>query len=279
MVDTTVAAPGLRQIGDSRFGQLAKKAAPGLSFVVPNKLGRVVSIYLDILQGKGSGTGWDMSGEAVADSSVLRGIVNPVILDGGANYGQWARALDAVLIGREATYFLFEPQRACQEALSQLNMQNVTVVEAALGEKPGEVVLSADVPGSAVASVYERHESYFGDVSAHHERVAMVTLDDTIIDHKIDRVDLLKLDIEGAELTALKGASKSLSSGVIRAVAFEFGSANIYSRTFFRDFWDLLTPFGFRFARVLPGGRLLHIKHYSEEHEHFRGVSNYLTRR
>jgi hypothetical protein len=36
-----------------------------------------------------------------------------------------------------------------------------------------------------------------------------------------------------------------LSDWVIRAVAFEFGSANIYARTFFRDFWDLLAPLGF----------------------------------
>jgi len=60
---------------------------------------------------------------------------------------------------------------------------------------------------------------------------------------------------------------------------FEFGAPNIYSRTFFSDFWDLLTADGFRLDRILPGGRLLRIDSYSEELEHFRGVSNYLARR
>ena len=40
-------------------------------------------------------------------------------------------------------------------------------------------------------------------------------------------------------LEALKGAANSLASGMIKALAFEFGSGNLNSRTFFRDFWDL----------------------------------------
>ncbi len=155
----------------------------------------------------------------------------------------------------------------------------MTVIKAALGQQPGETTVSGAAPGFPAASVYERHDTYFGDMSAHQERVPLVTLDDAIRDNSLERIDLLKLDIEGSELAALNGARHALSGGVIRAVAFEFGSANIYSRTFFLDFWELLTPLGFHLARVLPGGSLLPIERYSEEHEHFRGVSNYLAQR
>jgi FkbM family methyltransferase len=261
------------------LSDLAKKAAPSLARAIPSRLSRAAGIYLDVVQGKGSGTGWDMAGESAADASVLRGIARPIILDGGANYGQWASSINAVLSNPDATFFLFEPQQACQETLQGIGLPHSTVIRAALGDQPGDAVLSGASPGYGAASIYERHDTYFGDMSAHQESVTLVTLDDTIRDHSIDRVDLLKLDVEGAELAALRGAKASLSDGVIRAVAFEFGSANIYSRTFFRDFLDLLAPLGFRFARVLPGGRLLSIERYSEEHEHFRGVSNYLTHR
>jgi hypothetical protein len=87
----------------------------------------------------------------------------------------------------------------------------------------------------------------------------------------------MKLDIEGAELSALLGAAASLSRGRIDTIAFEFGSANVYSRTFFRDFWQLLADAGFRLWRILPGGGLLAVDSYSEQLEHFRGVSNYLA--
>jgi FkbM family methyltransferase len=261
------------------LSDLAKKAAPSVARAIPAPLSRAAGIYLDVVQGKGSGTGWDMAGETSADATVLRGIARPTILDGGANYGQWARAINTVLSNPDATFYLFEPQEECQGALARTGLPNSTVIQAALGDHSGEAVLSGARPGYGAASIYERHDTYFGDMSAHQEKVNVVTLDEVIDQHSIDQVDLLKLDVEGAELAALRGAEASLAAGVIRAVGFEFGSANIYSRTFFRDFWDLLSPLGFRFARVLPGGRLLSIEDYSEEHEHFRGVSNYLTRR
>ena len=258
---------------------LAKKAAPGVARAIPAPLSRAAGIYLDVVQGKGSGTGWDMAGETAADATVLAGTERPTILDGGANYGQWARAINTVLSNPEARFFLFEPQEECQQSLHRSGLPNSVVIQAALGDHAGHAVLSGAAPGYGAASIYERHDTYFADMTAHQEQVSVVTLDEVIDQHSIDRVDLLKLDVEGAELAALRGARASLANGVIRAVGFEFGSANIYSRTFFRDFWELLSPLGFRFARILPGGRLLSIEQYSEEHEHFRGVSNYLTQR
>ena len=203
-----------------KLSDLAKKAAPGIARAVPSRFSRAAGIYLDVVQGKGSGTGWDMAGETAADATVLRGIARPMILDGGANYGQWARSINAVLSNPNATFFLFEPQQACQEALRRIGLPNSTVIRAALGDQPGEAVLSGESPGYGAASIYDRRDTYFGDMSAHKERVAMVTIDDTIRDHSIDRVDLLKLDVEGAELAALRGAKASMSDGVIQAVAF-----------------------------------------------------------
>jgi hypothetical protein len=88
----------------------------------------------------------------------------------------------------------------------------------------------------------------------------------------------MKMDIEGHELSALRGAANALGTGVIRALAFEFGSGNINSRTFFRDYWELLTKsHNYRIRRVLPGGRLLPVDRYSEELEYFRGVTNYVA--
>lgn len=52
---------------------------------------------------------------------------------------------------------------------------------------------------------------------------------------------------------------------------------NIDSRTFFRDYWDLLNPLGFSIFRIAPGGILIQIREYREELEYFKIVSNYVA--
>jgi hypothetical protein len=73
---------------------------------------------------------------------------------------------------------------------------------------------------------------------------------------------------------ALQGARAALEAGNITTVAFEFGSGNVNSRACFRDFWDLLEPLGYRLWRIRPGRGITAIPEYTEELEHFRGVSN-----
>ena len=108
--------------------------------------------------------------------------------------------------------------------------------------------------------------------------VTATTIDSVVEKHSIETVDYLKMDIEGHELAALRGASRSLERGVVRNLTFEFGSANINSRSFFRDFFDMLSSFGFRIFRIGAGGTLFPIPRYSEELEYFRGATNYLAR-
>lgn len=261
-----------------RIDRLAKRMAPGLARIAPTRITRSIGLYLDVLQGRGAGTGWDMAGETRAVASTLSGIDAPVIFDGGANHGQWASALAAALDGVKPTFYLFEPQTACQESLERLPFRK-SILKIALGDHEGEVTISAARAGMGAASIYERYDTYFDDMSTHQETIPVTMLDKVISEHAVPRVDLLKLDVEGAELAALHGARQSLEDGTIRNVAFEFGSANIYSRTFFRDFWTALTPLGYSFYRIAPGGRLIPIPTYTEELEHFRGVSNYVMTR
>jgi hypothetical protein len=104
--------------------------------------------------------------------------------------------------------------------------------------------------------------------------VAVRTFDAFAPDAGIEKVDLLKLDVEGHELAVLAGAINSLDRGVIRAIQFEFGGANIDSRTYFQDFWYLLRR-SFRIYRILPTG-LYEISRYSEHLEQFI-TTNYLA--
>lgn len=256
----------------------AKRLAPQIVRCVPTRVPRNLGLYCDILQGRGAGTGWDMLGEATAIGRALPQRGTAVIVDAGANYGQWSAAVAAMLGSRPAHFFLVEPQASCQEALRALPL-NKTILQTAIGDRVGQVAISGESAGFGATSIYVRRDTYFGDMTSHEELTPITTLDRIAEEFCIQRIDLLKLDIEGAEFAALRGAESTLAAGLVGAIAFEFGSANIYSRTFFRDFWDFLEPHGYVFHRIAPGGRLMKIERYSEELEHFRGVSNYVLTR
>lgn len=260
------------------IGRIAKQASPVMASIVNTKglrnPARLAGIYLDIVQGKGSGTGWDMAGEIAAATRFLDGIANPVVFDIGANYGDWTSGVwQAIGRGR---YFAYEPQNACQASLAALAVPTLTVSKCAVSDRPGDMDLHSDFDGSGIASLYKRAETYLDHPTGTY-RVPVTTVDAELRSHGLRRVDFMKIDVEGAELAVLRGAEQALSTGAIRTFSFEFGSADIYSRVFFRDFWDLISRHGFSLWRIIPGGKLRPITDYREDLEHFRGVSNYIA--
>jgi FkbM family methyltransferase len=227
-----------------------------------------------LLQGKGSGSGWDIAAESTAALSLIpRG---STVFDVGANRGDWSRAIYDKLNG-DVRLFLFEPQEACIDALKTLVDEGAVLTTAAVGESEGNAILYSPGGHAGNASLHERQDTYFaGQVFVPHE-VKVISIDAFLKAKGIETVAFVKMDIEGHELFAMRGAQDALKRGTIRALSFEFGSGNINSRTFFRDHWNLLTSYNYKIFRVLPGGKLLPILRYEEELEYFRGVTNYIA--
>jgi FkbM family methyltransferase len=104
-----------------------------------------------------------------------------------------------------------------------------------------------DKPGRATFEENLRHPGYSkllgnGEKTANlYYEVEVCRLDDILT----NQVDLLKLDIEGGELSALKGAI-----GVLRkwhpTILFECGSEHLVGRPSRRDLYDLLIGQGYR---------------------------------
>jgi len=84
----------------------------------------------------------------------------------------------------------------------------------------------------------------------------------------IEQIDFLKLDVEGHELKILIGASNMLRSGRVKFIQFEFGSCNIDSRTYLRDFFELLGH-EYRIYRILNRG-LCPMNEYNDSYEIFK---------
>jgi FkbM family methyltransferase len=129
-----------------------------------------------------------------------------VVIDGGGCWGDTALYF-AHQAGSGGRVFCFEfvPENLkVLRANLDLNPElkpRVEVFQQALWSRSGESVAFAGAgPGTQVSQGNGESAS----------RVCTRSIDDLVADLKLDRVDFIKLDIEGAELMALKGAARTL---------------------------------------------------------------------
>jgi FkbM family methyltransferase len=148
------------------------------------------------------------------------------------------------------------------------------LVPLALSDSSGSASLYADESGSGLGSLTKRRLDHFGIAFNAEETVNTIRFEDYWRTELRGRpLDLVKLDIEGHELAALKGFGKALQ--VTRALQFEFGGCNIDTRTYFQDFWYFFQEQRFALYRITPFGAE-RIRRYKERDEFFK-TTNYIA--
>ncbi|MCC7194988.1 MAG: FkbM family methyltransferase [Gemmatimonadaceae bacterium] len=212
----------------------------------------------------GSRMTWDVSDASEAhaywlgcyDDALSKAVIrllprHAVVLDVGANVGAWTVPLARAARELDGRVVAFEPvpsnRSRLEDTVARNDLGNVVRIEAvALGDKAGEVGmwLRSSVTGASTGTAAVTEEGG-------HLRVQMVTLDAWMERAGIPHVDFMKLDIEGAELLLLRGASDTIGRhrplilaefdaywmstfGLTRAQAEAWASENAYE--FLR--WD-----------------------------------------
>jgi FkbM family methyltransferase len=136
-----------------------------------------------------------------------------VFVDGGANEGAYT-VFAAARVGPAGRVIAVEPSRRETERLKlnlDLNeMERVELVEAALAECAGPVKLTIAEREHAGLNTLGAF-FYDGIAAIGTEIVAATTLDELVAERRLPRLDIVKLDLEGAELRALLGARRALA--------------------------------------------------------------------
>lgn len=201
----------------------------------------------------------------------------PVTLfDVGANVGEFTLEILEAFRGHTFNLHVFEPSGRAWSQLRQRvpNTANVHLHQAAMGLEDGTTELYFPDEGSTLASLYKRDLSHTNRTFGKKEVVNVVSLDRFCAQNKIEYINLLKMDVEGHELAVLKGANGMIDRNAVEVIQFEFGGTNIDSRTYFKDFFQLLSP-KYKIYRILPNG-LREMKVYNEKLEIFQSA-NYLA--
>lgn len=198
-----------------------------------------------------------VSGERFFIKTVLPDLLpsRPSVVDVGANVGDFVS--DILLTFPEASVLAFEPHPLSAQRLVEHygGDPRVTIKQVGLGSEPTTLVLydRGDMRGSSHASLYRSVITDMHGQETSEVEVVISTLDAEMGTFEA-RIDLLKIDTEGHDLEVLRGARNLLASSKIGVVQFEFGEANIASRTFLRDFHELLPHH--HIFRLLPVGML-----------------------
>jgi len=210
-----------------------------------------------------------ISGEEAFLRMLLDHVQSPIILDVGAYQGEYAKLVR--LYSPSATIYCFEPHPISFETLQRSALDaELIALRLACGAESGTCDLFDHTSNDG-----SKRASFFADtlcvrrvvpLSKHETEV--VTVDEFANTHGIDIVELLKVDVEGAELAVLQGARELITDRRIRAIQFELSYVNAVRRTWMRDFYDLLN--GYSFFRLVPNGLVPLGKYDPATHELFR---------
>jgi FkbM family methyltransferase len=162
-----------------------------------------------------------------------------VALDVGANVGHWTKTalalwprchIHAVEIAPKTFADLEANSRTWPGAdrahLHQFGLSE-TAGSLAMYDYPDRRELTSDTP---------RHDG----LTIVPFEAQVTTLDQFCADQRIDHIDYLKIDVEGAEHRVLKGASALLQANRIECIQFEYGAFSIDTRVMLQDYFGWL---------------------------------------
>lgn len=177
------------------------------------------------------------------------------VIDAGAHVGQYT-LLASEAVGPAGRVIAFEPHPLLRQVLhrnvGRAGCTNVTVSPAALGRAAGTGSLVLYPPGNFGGSSLRPDSA-----TAHYPRapVEVATLDEALSLLGAPAVDLVKIDVEGAELDVIDGARRTLADnpGIVLIVEFLRPNPLRFGRTV-EDLEALLRESGFQlFTLTLHG--------------------------
>lgn len=183
-----------------------------------------------------------------------------IVIDVGANVGYWSsHLLDACERAgvQEVRLWAFEPSDEIRTKLasrlqSLSSDYEISISAEAVADKVGQAAFDARPGISGVKHLLTDAALAHGDTPS--VDVAVTTLADVLQAEHIETADFVKSDVEGFDLSVLRGAAPLLAAGRIGIFQFEYNHCWVSTRSFLRDVFELVEKFPYSVCKVVPGG-------------------------
>lgn len=189
-----------------------------------------------------------------------------VIIDGGANIGSYSVLCQKY--NPSTTIYSFEPVENTFKKLCKTveKYNNIQPINKGLYKENCTKEINL-YPSDTHSSIVNIQGS--ADQSTERIKIELIKGDDFMKENNIPKVDLLKIDVEGAEYDAILGFEEHIKSGSIKMIQFEYGYINISTKKLLIDFYTYFEKHDFIIGKVFP--KKVEFRKYDFIYEDFIG--------
>lgn len=196
-----------------------------------------------------------------------------VVLDVGAHHGKWS---EAVLASCDAQIHAFEASREAYSVLTAALGKSIILNWNAVTNRNADISFNVYRDDARLSSLHRRFSVEDSLLTRGYDTITVpgITLD-SYWQNRSEQIRFLKMDVEGAEYDALRGAARLLRRGQVDFLQFEYGGTFLDAGTTLRNTWAMLRRYGYRVLK-LNKGRFSELKSFSRRDEDYE-YSNYLA--
>lgn len=171
-----------------------------------------------------------------------------ILFDVGANTGVWVKAAEHYNPNSKIHAFepipdLFGRLHENSKKSSSLFLQQV-----GLGSENTEVDFYYYPNGPLFNSMFNNNIEGKKEV----RRCQIRRGDDYCLENGIKQIDLIKIDVEGAEHLVINGFSDMIMDSRIKVIQFEYGRNNIFSKFLLKDYYSFFEQAGYKLGKIYP---------------------------
>lgn len=193
------------------------------------------------------------NGEAFVMDSLSTYLTNSITFDVGANRGDWSRMVSSR--STDCVIYAFEPSPTTFRSFlepSTLGISTIKCCNIGLGSVDSLLPFKEYLNGDALSTFVTKAD--FHSLESSIVNVEVKTGDRFCQANNIDKINFLKIDVEGFEFDVLKGFEDMISDHCVDLIQFEYGYTNADSGHILKDMYKFLTDKGYAVGPIKPKG-------------------------